>query len=80
LPALTTLQRVYSPLPSVAFQKPGCSAAARVDPKGSAGIFISYHCFSRMALSGISIQILMISVLVFLALSNPIEKSVAPVG
>ena len=79
-PALTTLQRVNSPFPSVAFQNPGCSAAARVEPKGKAGTFMSYHCFKSMALSGMSIQILMISVFVSLAFSRPMEKSVAPVG
>ncbi len=37
-PAFTTLARQNSPLPLVASQNPGCSAAARVEPKGRAGI------------------------------------------
>ena len=79
-PALTTLQSVYSPFPSVAFQNPGCSAAARVEPKGRAGILSSYHCFSRMELSGMSIQMLSTWASVFLAFRRPMEKSVVPVG
>lgn len=57
LPASTTLARQNSPLPSVACQKLGCSAAAMIEPTGRVGTFMSYHCLSRMEVSGMSIQI-----------------------
>src|SRR4030042_2554638 len=79
-PALTTLARQYSPFPSVAFQKPGCSAAAIMDPKGRAGTFMSYHCLRRMEVSGISIQMRITWAFSLLAFKSPMEKSVVPVG
>ena len=56
LPPLTRSTSKYSVLPADAFQKVGCSAAL-TKPMGSAFDFMSLHCFRRIALSGISIQI-----------------------
>ncbi len=79
LPPLIRFTTVYSALPSEASQKPGCSAAD-MNPTGRLFSRKLFHCLSRIAVSGMSIQMKMNCAFSFLDFSSPGAKSVAPVG
>ena len=55
LPPLIRSTTVYSAAPSDPSQNPGCSAAD-MNPIGRLFSCRLFHCFSRMAVSGMSIQ------------------------